>query len=142
MRLALFFLLLTASAAGAWEFTPGLPCRLTHQTPQVQVALTYDPTQPLYSITLTQQTPWPEAAVFTLQFTGPAGLTISSSRHRFSDNGRAVTVTDNGFGNVLNGLQFNDTVTVLLGEDVLSIPLTGASNPVDRFRRCEATAGA
>ena len=142
MRILATLLCGLAGSAAAWEFTPGLPCRLTHETAQVQVALTYDPTQPLYTISLTQAAPWPRGAVFSLQFTGAAPLTISPDRHRLSADGTALTVTDRGFGNVLNGLQFNDVATGSLGNRSVTIPLEGAAEPVDRFRRCEVTAGA
>lgn len=141
-RLLTLLLILLSTPAISWEFTPGLPCRLTHQTAQIDVALTYDPTQPLYTITLRQTARWPEAAVFSLTFSGPAGLSISTDRHQLSPDRTALTVTDRGFGNLLNGLQFNDLATARLGDQSVAIPLTGAEGPVDLFRRCEVAAGA
>jgi hypothetical protein len=38
---------------------------------------------------------------------GPRGNMISTSRHALSDDGRTLSVSDRGFGNVLNGLEFN-----------------------------------
>ncbi|WP_299829089.1 hypothetical protein [uncultured Roseobacter sp.] len=142
MKTVLPALICAATAAPAWEFTPGLPCRLTHETAEVQVELTHDPTQPLYTITLRQAAPWPGGAIFSLQFTGSAPLTISTDRHQISPDGTALTVTDRGFGNVLNGLQFNSVATGRLGDKAVSIPLAGAAEPVERFRRCEVAAGA
>lgn len=136
MHLALLLLPL-ATAAPAWEFTPGLPCRLSHATPQARVELTYDPTAPLYSITITRPVPWPDAPAFGLRFDGPRGLTIGTTRHRLSEGGRSLTVTDTGFGNVLDGLQYNHTATALSGETALSFPLAGAAGPVAAFRACE-----
>ncbi|MBW4707107.1 hypothetical protein KX928_04835 [Roseobacter sp. YSTF-M11] len=140
MRMILAFLC-GATPSQAWEFTPGFPCRLTHAEASVEVVLTFDPTRPLYSITLTLPTRWPEADVFGLRFTGPAGRTLSTDRHRLSDDDRAVTVTDTGFGNVLDGLQFNGTATALLGDRAVSVSLKGAAEPVAAFRRCALPAG-
>lgn len=131
----------SATAAQAWDFTPGLPCLLTHETPDVQVTLTHDPTLPLYTLTLTQTAPWPRAAVFSMSFSGAAALSIATDRHQLSPDGTALTVTDRGFGNVLNGLQFNDLATAQLGARRIGIPLAGAAEPVAQFRRCEARAG-
>ncbi len=142
MRFLVLFICGLAGHAAAWEFTPGLPCRLTHDTNEVAVELTYDPTQPLYTITLTRSAPWPKADVFALQFTGSAPITISTGRHQMSPDRTALTVTDRGFGNVPDGLQFNDVATALSGDNAIAIPLDGAAKPVSLFRRCEVAAGA
>ena len=73
---------------------------------------------------------------------GPAGLVISTDRHRLSADGRAVTVEDKGFGNVLNGLQFNGMAHAMLGDQVVSFPLSGAHDPVQEFRECKPVPGA
>ena len=140
MRLFLLFTLL-ASPVDAWEFIPGLPCVLTHETAEAEIELTYDPTQPLYSVTLRQDTPLPESGWLAMRFDGPAGLTISTTRHSLSGDGRAVTVLDTGFGNVLDGLQFNTSATVLLGNRAISFPLAGAAEPVAAFRLCQPEPG-
>lgn len=127
--------------AFAWEFHPGLPCRLTHDAPAGAVELTFDPTRPLYTISLTRADGWRAGDVFSIEFTGPAGLVISTNRHELSADGRTLTVTDTGFGNVLNGLQFNQNARARLGTQVFDIPLSGAADPVDRFRRCTPVAG-
>ncbi len=136
MRFFTLLLILAGHPAAAWDFTPGLPCRLTHDAAAAGVELTYDPTQPLYTITLRRPAPWPEADVFSLRFEGPAPLTISTNRHVLSDGGRALTVTDTGFGNVLDGLQFNRTATALIGGEEVTVPLDGAADPVAAFRLC------
>jgi len=138
----LICLLVWTSPAAAWEFTPGLPCLLTHTENGAEVELTYDPTAPLHSITIKTLAPWPDGAVFGLRFSGAAGMTITTDRHVVSPDRRALTVTDRGFGNVLNGLQRNDTATALLGDSAVTFSLAGADAPVDKFRRCEASAGA
>ncbi|WP_300064024.1 hypothetical protein [uncultured Roseobacter sp.] len=133
--------LMLATSAHAWEFTPGLPCRLTHETAEVAVELTHDPTQPLYSITLTRPAPWVPAPVFSMDFEGGATLGIATDRHQLNGDGTALTVTDRGFGNVLRGLAFNETAIATLGNQRVAIPLQGAAEPVEQFRRCEARAG-
>lgn len=130
-----------AAPASAWDFTPGLPCVLTHQIDEAEIELTYDPRQPLYSVTIRQIDPLPQGDVFVMRFDGPSGLTISTNRHVMSPDGRAVTVTDTGFGNVLNGLQFNDTATALLGGRAVSFPLTDAAEQVAAFRLCQPEPG-
>jgi hypothetical protein len=125
----------------AWEFTPGLPCVLTHQTGEAEIELTYDPTQPLYTLSIRQIDVWPDAPVFAMRFDGPAGLTISTDRHALSRDGRTVSVADRGFGNVLNGLQFNKSTTALLGDTTISFSLDGAEEPVAAFRICRAAPG-
>ncbi|GFE51402.1 hypothetical protein So717_31550 [Roseobacter cerasinus] len=142
MKLSLPALICAATTSHAWEFTPGLPCQLTHETAEVVVELTHDPKQPLYSITLTRPTPWAWAPVFSMEFQGGAPLGIATDRHELSGDGTALTVTDRGFGNVLRGLALNDTAVASLGDQHVEIPLEGAADPVEQFRRCEARAGA
>ena len=132
--------ILLATPAQAWDFTPGQPCRLSHTTAQAQVELTYDPTGPLYSITITRPEPWPDAPTFGMRFDGPQGRTLGTDRHTLSPDGLAITAMDKGFGNVLDGLQFNHTATAFAGDIAVSIPLDGASDPVAAFRACEGAA--
>jgi len=127
--------------ASAWEFHPGQPCRLTHQASDGFVELTYDPSQPIYTIQLTRADPWQAAEVFSMQFVGPMGLAISTNRQVLSADRRTLTVTDTGFGNVLNGLQFNNSARAVLGDQYFDMALIGAREPVDRFRRCAPEAG-
>jgi hypothetical protein len=141
MRWCLAVLCLSSPAA-AWEFTPGLPCLLTHETAEAEIELTYDPTKPLYSITIVRQEPWPRAEVFSMRFDGPARLTISTTRHALSRDGRSLVVVDTGFGNVLNGLQFNDTATAIIGDTAVRFPLADAAEPVAAFRLCQPMPGA
>lgn len=127
-----------ATQATAWEFTPGMPCVLTHQSGDVAVTLTYDPVTPLYSISLRQTEGFPVAPTFGLRFDGDLPLAIGTDRHQFTDNRRRVTVQDSGFGNVLNGLQFNQLMTAFVGAQIISVPLNGAAEPVAAFRACKA----
>ena len=141
-HVALFMAMLTASttAAQAWEFTPGTPCVLTHETPDIAIKLTFDPTQPLYSIALTQTTPFTPAPVFAMRFDGPMPIRIATDRHQMSADNQTVSASDSGFGNVLNGLQFNLTATATLGDQTITIPLEGAADPVAAFRACDTVA--
>ena len=126
-----------AGPAAAWEFTPGLPCLLTYENDAVTVELTHDPTEPQYSISITPTFDWPAAEAFSIQFIGPFGLAISTDRHRIDAGGRRLTVTDSGFGNVLNGMQFNQKMVALTGAARVEVPLTGATDPVAAFRACD-----
>ncbi|WP_298919414.1 hypothetical protein [uncultured Roseobacter sp.] len=141
MRAFLTFLCF-ATPTSAWEFTPGLPCLLTHTEPGVFLELTFDPSKPLYTITIKTPDPWPDADVFGLRFSGPAELAIATDQHELGHDNRSVTVADTGFGNVLNGLQFNRIATATLGDRAVSVSLQGAAEPVAAFRQCEISAGA
>ena len=129
-----------AAPAHAWEFTPGTPCLLTHETADVAIKLTYDPTQPLYSIALTKKTPFTPAPVFAMRFDGAMPISIATDRHQMSAGNLTVTATDSGFGNVLNGLQFNLTATATLGDQTITFPLNGAADPTAAFRACDTVA--
>lgn len=129
---------LASHPANAWEFTPGTPCVLTNTTADVDITLSYDPTKPLYSISLKLSRPFPTAPVFGLQFTGALPVAIGTDRHYFSENRTRVTVEDSGFGNVLNGLQFNDMMTALVGAELIAVSLQGAAAPTEAFRACES----
>jgi len=134
-----FAALLMVAPAHAWEFTPGQPCLLTHETAEARVELTYDPTAPFYTITITRDAPWPEAAQFGMGFAGPQGRQIGTDRHVLSDGNRTLTVTDRGFGNVLDGLQFNQRAYAYTGDTVIGFDLDGAAGPVAAFRACDPT---
>lgn len=136
MRTILACLCLVASPAWAWQFTPDPICTLSREAADNSVVVTYDPRGPEYAITVRRAAPWPSAPVFAIRFEGARGLTISTSRHRLSEGGRALTVTDRGFGNVLDGLQYNDTAIALTGSAALPVPLAGAAPAVEAFRAC------
>ena len=99
--------------------------------------LTHDPTGPLYTITVTRLQPWPDAPVFAMQFDGPRPIAISTTTQSFSADRRSLTVSDTGFGNVLNGLQFNFTASAFLGDAAVVVSLANASEPVQKFRDCD-----
>jgi len=143
-RLALALILAATPAAAlpaaAWEFRAGPVCEMTHAEPAAQVRVTFDPAIGLYAIAITLDRPWPSAPVFAIRF-DPNGPAISTGRHVLSDDGRTLTVTDSGFGNVLDGLQFNRTATAFVGAMSVTIPLDGpapAAPAVAQFRACPA----
>ena len=57
-----------------------------------------------------------------------------------SEDGRALTVVDTGFGNVLDGLQYNHTAYAIAGDLEIPFPLEGAAEPVAAFRACDGAA--
>jgi hypothetical protein len=61
---------------------------------------------------------------------------ISTGRHVLSEDGRTLSVRDRGFGNVLNGLEFNVVALAATGDRVVSIDLDGAAPEVAAFRAC------
>lgn len=131
-------LILSTSPALAWEFTPVPVCTLSQEAGEVSVRVTYDPATRDYAIALTRPAPWDDAPSFAMGFAGPRGLTISTDRQVLSDGGRTLTVTDRGFGNVLNGIEFNETALAVTGETGARIPLAGAAPHVQAFRACAA----
>ncbi|MEO0544037.1 MAG: hypothetical protein AAFY99_09505 [Pseudomonadota bacterium] len=138
---ALVIFLLTTAPALSWEARFGAICELLYDDESTSVRLTYDPTIPEYSISVTGAQPWESGPFFAMQFDGPRQNFISTNRHVLSDGGQTVTVTDRGFGNVLNGLEFNDVATAYLGEQTASVPLEGAAPAVQEFRACTTAVG-
>jgi hypothetical protein len=139
MRMVAFvFALINAPLqAVAWEFTPVPICTLFHQAPDVALMVTYDPTSGEYAIHLSREGGWPEASVFSMRFEGPRGLTISTTQHEIeAEDTRTLTVRDRGFGNVLNGLNFNQRAVAILGEFEVAVSLDGAAPAVEEFRAC------
>jgi hypothetical protein len=133
----LFALILLTSPAMAWTFTPTPVCTIAEDTPDLSIRITFDPSQlQPYAITLTRRDPWPVTETFGLRFDGPAALTIGTSRHRLSPDGLSLTVTDTGFGNVLDGLALNSTASALAGSTETPFDLTGAGPAVEAFRAC------
>lgn len=129
--------LLLATPAQAWDFTPTPVCTILNDTPSLSIRVTYDPSLPEpYTITLTRPDPWPASDTFGLRFDGPAAMTIGTSRHRLSADGRTLSVSDTGFGNVLDGLAFNGTATALAGDTAIPFDLAGARPAVEAFRAC------
>lgn len=133
-----------ATPAAAWEASiQGPVCVLSHDEESAQVVLTHDPSRALpYVIEVTRtETRWTPAEIFAIRFEGPGQLTISTNRHELTGNGTSLSVADTGFGNVLNGLEFNHFASAVLGDQVVIIPLAGAAPEVARFRDCASRVG-
>ncbi len=130
-------LLLLSTSAQAWTFTPGTVCQLDHAEADLSVRLTYDPSAPLYTISISRPAPLPVTPTFSIRFDGPVPIQIGTVRHAYSGSNKTLTVSDSGFGNVLNGLQFNTSMTALIGEETLTVSLEGAAEPTKAFRACE-----
>lgn len=128
------------SPASAWEFRAGLPCLLTHEEPALTVELTHDPTQPLYSITLRRDEPWPDAPIFSIEFEN--GPVISTPLHALTEGGRALSVADRGFGNVIAGLIAGGTAVAQLGDVRVPFSLNGAADPARDYAACVPPVGA
>lgn len=139
----LVVLVLLSSPAYAWQsgYESRL-CTLSHSDPAADVRLTYDPSGPLYSITVTTPAPWPDAPLFGIRFDGAAPNTITTTRHERDVTGHSLTVTDRGFSNVLDGLAFNATATAFSGQTAAGIDLAGAAPEVDAFRACATSPSA
>lgn len=134
---SLLAVLLGVAPAHAWTFTPGPICELTHTEASTTVTLTYDPGAPLYTISNTRPDALPTASTFAIRFDGPQPIQIGTDRHTYDAANTTLTVSDSGFGNVLNGLQFNDSMSALIGDETLSVSLEGAAAPTAAFRACE-----
>jgi hypothetical protein len=130
---------LAATPAAAWQAgSDGRVCTLTHSAPEAEVLLTYDPAGPLYTITVTLPEPWPVHPVFAIAFEGGRALQIATDRHERSADGRSITVTDRGFGNVLDGLAQNRVAVIVQGPRAVPVSLAGAAPEVAIFRNCGA----
>ncbi|MEM7269099.1 MAG: hypothetical protein AAF401_07580 [Pseudomonadota bacterium] len=134
MRLLLLCLTFP-TAALAWEFTPNPVCTLSHQSDEAALVITYDSAGPLYQLdlTLTGEN-WADSPTFGMAFAGGQELSIGTGRHVIA--GDTLTVTDSGFGNVLNGLEFNSRVLSFTADRGVEFSLEGAPPEVRKFRDC------
>lgn len=140
MRHLFVFALLAATPAAAWEAGVDGPfCTLTHAEGDTAVRLTFDPSVPLYTIAITSSDPWPVATQFSMSFDGLQPNTIRTDRHVLSPDFNVLSVSDRGFGNVLDGLQFNATAIAASGGTTVRISLDGAAPEVEAFRSCGQT---
>ena len=138
MRLILALALLPFPAL-AWEFSPDPMCTLIHQAEDAEIAITYDSALPQYTLFITLRSgEWPNAAGFQMFFGGRRDVTIGTTRHSLSTASATLTVLDSGFGNVLDGLEFNDTVVSTSGATTVIADLSNAAPAVQAFRDCPA----
>lgn len=109
----------------------------------MQFVITYDASLPEYALHLSQRDGlWPDGSAFEMAFLGPRGLAIGTDRQTLSDDRTTLTVRDTGFGNVLNGLEFNDQVVSVFGARQSVASLAGAAPAVRAFRGCPTDAPA
>ena len=133
----ILFLLFFATPATAWEATVGQICTLSHDTEKAEILLTYDPAQPLYTLTITRKAEgWTQAPWFAMRFDGPNPIEIATSRHVLSESAASLIVADSGFDNVLDGLEFNQTAYAFTQDSLTEFPLDGAAPEVRIFREC------
>lgn len=129
--------MLAIGPAFGWEAgVEGRLCTLSHSDENGDVRLTFDPSIPLYTITLTAPDPWPVAPFFSMVFDGGSPNIIRTERHVLSPDRYSLSVSDRGFGNVLDGLQFNATASGISGPAVVTLSLEGAADEVSAFRNC------
>lgn len=130
----LFPILLLPLPVSAWEFRPDPVCTLVHATAKAAITITFDPSVPEYRLDLDLKgEAFAPSPSFGIAFRGARGLTIGTDRHRIT--GSTLTVTDTGFGNVLDGLEFNRSASAFTATQSVDFPLDGAAGPVGRFRR-------
>lgn len=140
LALALLLSCVSANAAFAWAFAQTEVCTVTHDGADMSVVLTFDPAAIVYTITLIRpDTIWPESDNFRLRFDGPRPLIIGTDRHERSDDGRRLSVSDSGFGNVLDGIQFNGAMIAIAGEDEIGLSTADSGEAMQAFRACPAT---
>jgi hypothetical protein len=126
-----------ASNAAAWEYTPGTPCLLRHETATAVIELTHDVGAPLYSLIVKSTAAFDRMPHFGIRFHGSRPLQNSTDRHVFSADRRLLKVVDSGFSNVLNGLQFNQSAILNFGTSSVEVSLENAAAPVAAFRACD-----
>ncbi len=141
MRIVALILSMFAAPAVAWEFTSLPLCTLSHATDQADIALTYDPGVPLYTLAITRRNgSWPAGGTFSMAFANTRPAIIRTDRQSLSDNNTTLTVADNGFGNVLNGLEFGGTIRAAVADDFVDMTSDGITAPMAAFKTCETAA--
>ena len=140
MRFVSLLCFLVTPAFG-WEYSASPVCTLTHTTEKATLTLTYDRlSDGPYAIEITRNDrTWPISPVFMMGFDGPQRALITTDRHVLGAEGKSLTVRDQGFGNVLDGLEYNFIATAKSGETMLIFSLTDAAPAVRRFRVCVAS---
>ncbi|SLN67363.1 hypothetical protein TRL7639_03877 [Falsiruegeria litorea R37] len=140
MRFLLTFLCFGTPALG-WHATQGDVCTLSHDTEEAQIFLTHDPSKPLYTLTVTLKAhTWATSPWFAMRFDGSDPIEIATARHALSKDRFDLTAADTGFGNVLDGLEFNDTAMAFTQTQTVYFPLKGAAPEVRKFRNCAGAA--
>ena len=134
---SLLLLFLMNTPLHAWQFAIDPICTLSHDEPGTEVVVTYDPSSGLYAIAITTEQGWPTPTHFSIRFDGDFPLTISTTRQIVVD--QTLSVTDTGFGNVLNGIAANQTATAFTDTAAVEFDLSGSAEPVAEFNACVAS---
>jgi len=138
MRTALAFSLLISPAA-AWEFSASPICTLSDSSAAGEIIVTYDPAITEYTITIALPDGiWPDGRIFRMAFVNDRPINIQTDRFTLSPDRRSLSVTDRGFGNVLDGLEFNTRAYANLDDTTVGINLTGIGSAITAFRDCPA----
>lgn len=132
--LVLFMLSFAAGPTLAWQFSPDPICTVGQDDGRLAVTVTHDPRTGDYAIRLDRPGGWPDGPVFSIAFSGPRGFMITTQRQVIAGN--SLTVTDRSFGNVLKGLETGLDATAMIGDASERFSLSGADEPVARFRAC------
>ena len=86
-----FILLILASPATAWEFSPAPICTLTDTSDADTLTVTYAASLPEYTITITlPDGQWSDAPGFAMAFAGHRPIGIQTDRHTRSEDGRSL----------------------------------------------------
>lgn len=140
MRYALIFACFPLPAA-AWEFSPDPICTLSHQTDDVAFVITHDVANRTYTLEMTLlNSMWDPSPTFGITYSGSLPINIGTTQHRITNDSKTLSVSDSGFGNVLDGLEFNHTATATTQTQSLSLRTRGIEKPLKAFRACPGDA--
>ena len=136
-RLICLLALLATSAAADWQFEETTVCVLTGEATNSVVIVTHDYAEGRYTIAMQQPgETWQPGPTLSIAFEGQRPLTIGTDQHVLSEAGDVLSVSDRGFGNVLDGMQFNEQMTILTGDHSVVVSLDQAAPAVQQFRDC------
>lgn len=136
MRYALLLSLLPVPGF-AWHFSADPICTLTHQAEAAEIAITFDPTVPEYALFVTLRSgTWDLSPTFEMTFQGGQPINIGTTRHRLSADRATLSVKDRGFGNVLDGIEFNTALAAGTGAQFVTADTSAAAAAVQAFRAC------
>lgn len=132
-------LLLIASPSAAWEFSATPICTLSDSSASGDITVTFDSAITEYTITITlPDDTWPDGRTFRMAFVNDRPINIQTDRFTLSPDRRSLTVTDRGFSNVLDGLEFNSRAYAALGGMTVGFALDGIDPAITTFRDCPA----
>lgn len=133
-------MILFASPALAWDFTSGQICTLSDATDTAEIILTFDPALPRYTLSVTADTAWPTGGTFMMTFANTRPAKIQTDRYVLSVDGMTLSVSDSGFGNVLNGLEFGGQIRAAVGDQLVELTSGGIAAPMEAFKNCGVAA--